>query len=334
MDPISLTIEGSLLLLLAAFVAYGLLAVSRSMGGGQLGWLTGSLFVALYPLTWIAQQVVNLTKWLTHALGSHFEQVESNAVRWISAIATISNYTSESIAGIAYDLHDFSRWLVLTEIPKLVHALPNAVSTVVHGITKRIVTVERTIVKLPGLTKAQIRAAVAVAIPGLIAHDLPYFDWLRKHLKALEGVIAGGAGAVIGGVTGLPKDLIGIRKRLARLEKLGVGGLAAGAVALALAKLGVSWIRCNNWKRLGRGVCNLPSSVISDILGLITDVFILADICEVIKLTDDAFGIVEGPLASFVGNVGGALCHGDYPEQAWPGLAYSTATPELNALAL
>lgn len=279
-----LLLVGGLAILLTAFVAYGLAFLSRSQAGGTFGWLTGFLKLTAGPLIFVTEQVTKLTSWLTHAIGTHFSAVEFHAVNWLSGLADYLDYTGESIAGIMYDLDHAVRWLVGTEIPKLIHALPNAVSTVVHGITKRIVTVERTVVKLPGLTKAQIRAAVAVAIPGLIAHDLPYFDWLRKHLKALEGVIAGGAGAVIGGVTGLPKDLIGIRKRLARLEKLGIGGLAAGAVAAALAALGASWIRCNNWKRVGREVCMADSTLITELLGLGITATVVVEFREIVKL--------------------------------------------------
>jgi len=276
MDPVTLTVIG-LAVLLTAFVAYGLAFLSRSVAGGQFGWLTGFLEIVIGPIGWVATQVVSLTKWLTHAIGSHFAQVEGTAVSWISALTNVSDYTSKSIAGIAYDLHDFSRWLVLKEIPALVKALPNAVTHVVHAITTRVVHVERTIVKLPGLTKAQIRAAVAVAIPGIIAHDLPYFDWLKKHLKSLERILAGAAGAAIGSVIGLPKDLIGIRKRLAKLEKTVAGSLGVALVVTALAKLGVSWIRCNNWKRLGRGVCQSEASTITSLLGLLGGLAVLAE---------------------------------------------------------
>lgn len=303
---------GGLAALLTAFVAYGLAFLSRSAGGGIFGFLTGFLKIGLAPLLFIEQQVVSLTKWLTHAIGSHFLQVEGGAVAWLGSLTAVSDYTWKSLAGIAYDLHDFSRWLVLTEIPKLVHALPNAVTHVVHGVTKRMTVIERTIVKLPGLTKAQVRAAVAVAIPGIIIHDLPYFDWLKKHLKALERVIAGAAGAVIGAHIPLVKDLLGIRKRLGKLEHLLTRKAALALVATALATLGVNWIRCNNWKRLGRGVCGLPSSAISALLGLATDVFILADVCRVVLLLEDALKAIEPELASFIGEVGGALCHGDF----------------------
>lgn len=279
-----LLIVGGLAILLTAFVAYGTLFLHRSIGGGFVGWLGSQIKDTVAAVPWIGSQVVKLSAWLTHAIGSQFTQVEQHAVNWLSGLADYLDYTGESIAGIMYDLKASVHWLVEKEIPKLIRGLPSSVTHLVHSITTRVVHVERTIVKLPGLTKAQIKAAVAVAIPGIIAHDLPYFDWLRKHLKALEGAIAGGAGAVIGGVAGLPKDLINIRKRLARLEKLGIGGLAAGAVAAALAALGASWIRCNNWKRVGREVCLADSNLITELLGLGITATVVVEFREIVKL--------------------------------------------------
>jgi hypothetical protein len=279
-----LLLVGGLAILLTAFVAYGLAFLSRSQAGGTFGWLTGFLKLTAAPLIFVTEQVTKLTSWLTHAIGTHFAAVEWHAVNWLSGLADYLDYTGESIAGIMYDLDHSVRWLVGTEIPKLIKAIPTEIGKAVHYVTTRVVHIERTIVKLPGLTKAQIRAAVAVAIPGLIAHDLPYFDWLRKHLKALERVIAGGTVGALGGLLHLPKDLVGIRKRLARLERLGIGGLAAGAVAAALAALGASWIRCNNWKRLGRAGCQLDSSVITELLGLGLTATVVVEFREIVKL--------------------------------------------------
>lgn len=273
-----------LAILLTAFVAYAMAFLARSQGSAWTNWVKDALGATFLVGDLLTTAAVNLSKWIAHEVGAHFGQVEYQTVQWLASIGNAIDYSAQSIAGIAYDLHRFSRWLVLQEIPKLIHALPNAVTTVVHGITKRVTVIERSVVKLPGLTKAQIRAAVAVAIPGLIAHDLPSFDWLRKHLKALERVIAGGAGAVIGGITGLPKDLVNIRKRLARLEKLGIGGLAAGAVAAALAALGASWIRCNNWKRIGREVCLTDSNLITELLGLGITATVVVEFREIVKL--------------------------------------------------
>ena len=316
-----LLLVGGLAILLTAFVAYGMAFQTRSFGGGLIGWLGSQIKDTIAAVPWIGSQVIELTKWLAHSIGAHFSQVEGHAVNWLSAFADYLDYTAESIAGIMYDLRDAMHWLVLHEIPKLIHALPNAVSTVTHAITKRVTVIERSVVKLPGLTKAEVKAAVAVAIPGLIAHDLPSFDWLRKHLKALERVIAaGGAGAIAGildwerGIGGrLDKDIAGIRKRIGKLEKLSAGEIAAGAVAIALAKLGLSWIRCENNKAVGKAICGLPSNLLQDLLGLLTDVLVLTNICTVIPILEQGFEVVEPAIAELTSGAAALLCAGRYP---------------------
>jgi len=73
--------------------------------------------------------------------------------------------------------------------------------------------------------------------------------------------------------------------RWIRTHPLSVGATAfAGAVAIALQRLGGSWIRCSNWNRIGRSVCGLPLSLIEGLLGDLIDVLIIADICELTKL--------------------------------------------------
>lgn len=58
----------------------------------------------------------------------------------------------------------------------------------------------------------------------------------------------------------------------------------AGAVAIALSRLGGGWIRCRNWNRIGKSVCGLPLGIIEAILGDLIDVLLIADVCEITKL--------------------------------------------------
>jgi len=320
--------------LCVGFVAYGMAGIHHSQSQGFLGWIASQAVDTAKAAVWITEQIVPLTSFLLHELGKAYEATYSLLATWLGGVENFVRMSGAATYYFALAMNDWTQWLLKTELPRVIHGITTPVIRAGNTIVKRIQPIEKIVYRIPKLTKAAVAAAIAAALPGVIAHDIPYFDWLKKHLKALERILAGAAGAVIGLNIPSIKDLIGIRKRIGKLEKALTHKAAAALVVTALATLGLSWIRCTNWKRLGRGVCGLPSSVISDILGLITDVFILADICEVIKLTDSAFGVVEGPLASFVGNVGGALCHGDYPAQAWPGLAYSTPAPELNALAL
>jgi len=321
-----------LAIILTALVAYGMAFLSRSVSGGFVGWLEGTIGQAAALITVPLQYALQLTKWLTHQLGAHFAGVEWGAVTWLSSLTDAIGYSAKSIAGIAYDLHDFSRWLVLTEIPKLVHSLPTEAGKAVTYVTKRVQTIERTVVKLPGLTKAQIRAAVAVAIPGVILRDANLLEWLRKHLKALERAAAGAAGAALGdvlhwerGVGGrLNRDLTGVRHRIGRLEKLLTASGAAALVVAGLAKLGLQWVRCSRVGQVGKALCGAPQSVIDNLLSLLVDVFVVTNICEVIGLLEKAADEFSPLLNEFVSVVDGALCHGDY--QAAPGLG----VPALN----
>ena len=135
-----------LAILLTAFVAYGTAFLARSQGSAWANWVKDALGATFLIGELLSTAAVSLAKWIAHEVGAHFGQVEYQTVQWLASIANAIDYSAQSIAGIAYDLHRFSRWLVLTEIPKLVHALPNAVTTVVHGITKRVTVVERTVV--------------------------------------------------------------------------------------------------------------------------------------------------------------------------------------------
>lgn len=71
----------------------------------------------------------------------------------------------------------------------------------------------------------------------------------------------------------------------------------AGAVAWALARLGAGWTRCNNWNKIGKHVCGLPTNLIEDVLGLSLALLAVVDpvaIAEAAITTEDAIGgIVE-----------------------------------------
>ena len=80
----------------------------------------------------------------------------------------------------------------------------------------------------------------------------------------------------------LEPSIAGLRARTKALEHGAVrtfdwirahpGTLAAtafaGAVAAALTKLGGGWIRCKNWRSIGKHVCGLPNALIEALLGL------------------------------------------------------------------
>jgi uncharacterized protein YejL (UPF0352 family) len=58
----------------------------------------------------------------------------------------------------------------------------------------------------------------------------------------------------------------------------------AGAVAWALARLGAGWVRCGNWRKIGRGVCAAPTGEIDALIALLAAGATVASFRELVKL--------------------------------------------------
>lgn len=125
-------------------------------------------------------------------------------------------------------------------------------------------------------------------------------------------------------------------ERLRRLEKLLGTAAFAEAVAVALATLGVSWIRCRNWKRIGRGVCGLPGDLLDFLL--VDGIVALAatDLCDLEYAVIVAAEQFEPVLYAFV-DVEEALvgCHGNTspPDRELPTLYLPPVQPTLTLAA-
>lgn len=74
-----------------------------------------------------------------------------------------------------------------------------------------------------------------------------------------------------------------LRRRLARLDKLTVGTAFAGAVAIALSRLGVGWVRCTNWNRIGRTVCRTPFSSVDGLIALLVAEQAIRDLPSLVR---------------------------------------------------
>ena len=82
----------------------------------------------------------------------------------------------------------------------------------------------------------------------------------------------------------------------------------AGAVAIALAALGLSGLRCSSLlNSLRNRGCGLWQGL-EDLLGLFIDTLILADLCAILPETVAFFGVVEAPLTGLISQAANAVC--------------------------
>jgi hypothetical protein len=119
----------------------------------------------------------------------------------------------------------------------------------------------------------------------VITHDLPY-----------AGARAGAA-----------EDLaLSTYKWLARHKGVFLTGVFTGASAWALSRLGGGWIRCSNWRKVGKAVCGMNRSRLDGLLGLLTAIFVLANIRTVAEYAEAITEEVARDVARLVGA-------GDFP---------------------
>lgn len=124
--------------------------------------------------------------------------------------------------------------------------------------------------------EAHIAHRTAVAIPGQLSRewDIPK---LRDQVKDLEN----GALHTFKWIRTHPLSL--------------ATGAFAGAVAVALQRIGASWIRCSNWRNIGRVGCSLEADALSGLLGAFFTVEALANLRTLVKVAQEAeHGVAAG----------------------------------------
>jgi hypothetical protein len=311
----------ALIALLALFVAYGFSQLARGQAGGFLGWLEGVAITASGVGLFVTKQILRLTSWLTHELGKHYQQIEHVGVQWVAGLSQYLKLMAQATVPWAFTLSQALYWLVRSEIPRLLRALPTRVERVVKSVGKEVTVIRKTVYKFPKLSKAQVQAALAAVLPASLLGDFALLRWIRNHFTAIRhaaahaGEIALPLPRIITRDLPVPwgRTITQIRKRLHRLE--GLFGVTVLATAMA-GVLGLPNWRCltrGNIGKTARALCGLPANILNDFLGLLIDFLVINDICQIITLLDNAFSVIEQPLADFVGVVNGALCHGDYP---------------------
>lgn len=308
-----------LIILLAAFVAYGMAALQHSNSTGLIGWLGKAL--ANIPIIggFSVSQILKLDAWITRQIGSHFKAVEQRAVTWVGALSTYVKIMAAAPMNVAAAMWALSYWLVHTEIGRQAKAhTRHAEITATHAdavaetAMKEAVGLARS---HPGkVTQKEVTQIERVAMP-----HAPEWEWINHHWGALVRAVT--APVTLPGVVAKPvvekidgwtkRNLRWHNRRLARLEKL----LGVTAFAAVLARtLGVS-ARCvrpgGNVSKVARSICGLSLRGLEDLLGFLADALLLTNICRALSLLEDGLGAIQPAITAFITDVETWACYGD-----------------------
>ena len=228
---------------------------------------------------------------VTADLLSWFERQFREAAHLTQAVAhTLYQFASKDYITVA-----------LRELRHLIHSLTHAGSIALREtivINKKVdTTVAHTVV--PGLKRLEHEAEV------VIPRDI---GELRARTKALD------------------REYERLYRWIRTHPWTAATTAFTGAVAVALARLGGSWIRCDNWKGIGRSVCGLPGSLISELLSGVLDVLVLTDLCELVAGMSQVAQAFVPEIDAIVGTASGLIgCHGTTAPKQWAAQGVSLA---------
>lgn len=234
-----------------------------SFGGGAIGWIP---FVG----GWAKHRVEDIAHKIASTMAGAMGFADQRVAAAIHDAARLSDWIGREIASHSDQLVALAQLLtgqlpasyLLKEIHRLTHLGDQgaqALRGIGHDVLPRIRTVERGI----GADVMPRLHSLDREIGRVIAHDVPL---LRDQVRGLED------GAIN-------------TFRWIRSHPLSAATAAfVGAVAYALARLGMGWPRCENWKKIGKHVCGLPLGLIEDLLAVAIDVLLIADVCKMTKL--------------------------------------------------
>lgn len=283
------------ILIWAVALAFCLLAtyIARALFGtlkGAVGWIPFLGRVSSQPITSVEQKIVSF-------LSGAAQSADAKMGAAFHELARVIDWLGEEIARHANLLATLATLIVGQSFVGTIHLAINAVRALVRGVGH---TASVAIHRIETLEKRLARQAVADVLPrvGRLEREIGHaVEWdipaLRRRSVTIE------------------RSLDRLWQRIRRLDKVIVDTAFVGAVAVALGRMGLGWLRCNSVRNIGK---RLGCGGFGALEGLLFEagVAVLAtDICDVAGVTAEAAMVLRPVLMELV-DVENALvgCHG------------------------
>lgn len=282
---------------LCAFaVCLGIIAVIDAFTRGLFGSTNSLLSWIPWHKELVERPLHTMEQKITNALGEALHGIDTyigHSLHQFAVLVTTQALEVEDAATDALHIAD-----ALTELwrPKTIRSY---VSTALHPlrafehVTRILVRQEQAERRaLEHVVNRDLRPRIRKA-EAQIEHVLePEYEFLRERVEALQRTEAR------------------TERWIRRWPRSFTSPAFLAAAAAALAELGGGWIRCRNWRRIGRGGCGLPLHLIEFLLGLTVEAFLLRHVCEVAQVVEQVAIEVEPAITDLVLELEGFVCGG------------------------
>ena len=301
-------------LIIAAFVAAGMVSILKPMSNGFLGWLVSGLGKALFFGASLIPGANSLAKWLIHNVGQTFLNNAKPMALWLKGMKDYVNFTGLATFAVPYDLYRVISWLVLKVLPRhdkavAQHAVSSAAAAAGKAVPRGAAARHN-----HDLTASQVASAVAADIPVALPKAFPKINWVPRQWRKWLGLAAGAAAIALPLPHSIPSEVLprwvprfrtGTDKRLKRLEKI-LG--RTGLIALIAATLGgeiARLVRCPNTKGIAKAFCGANLNGLLGLLGglaiLETPLSLVSMAQGMLDVEEEMVGLIKGVFTELEG---------------------------------
>ena len=260
------------------------------------GVLIGLAVVWSHTIGWVFTSIAGLLD-KVHVFGRHpFGPVSS-------FLRSVDKNVRHTLAQAALKTENTAAWLWnhgWNDLLWMSRELANLAGATVHALATAAVWNEKQLASMIYAATVGRFKAIGAQLVRLIRHDIPWLikraKWLAAHVAHATAIAAGAAIAFPRRIGQLERKVTSQGRRLTKLEKFAGSAAVTAAVGAALASLGASWIRCRNWKRVGREVCGMDSDLLSSLLLDVAVLTVAFNIEEFAKELQDVVGEAAGAI--------------------------------------
>ena len=267
----------------AVFFA-GVLLLALSIASNSTYRPVGESQGILSGLTWATRLFGDLWHKLVRTTVSHFAAAHLiPLVRWFSSLNALVVGSAAAIADTAEEtaaaLERMRHVTIPGEAGKAVapvKAKANAASRTAHAAAASAHSTSSSLHRYKIVTTPKVAHAthaIDVTIPGELG-----------RIKTREDALSRDAAKLRERTKALENGAVRTFEWLRAHPLAGTTSVFAGAVAVALARLGYGFLRCRNWQSLGRRLTCGMGGFLLDLLSGIIDVMLIADLCQITGL--------------------------------------------------
>ncbi len=280
--------------LIAFTVALGVCLLVAYFARAFFGTLSGAVGWIPYLGKVLSRSLLDVEHKITSVMGRAAVALESKIGASWHATARLIDHIGREIEAHAHLIGQLALLLPFA-------GQVDAVYRLVRFLQRRARAFERELVGIGHDVLGRVRAVER----GIGADVLPRIRGLEREI---DHAVTHDVGALRARTKALEREYERLYKWMRSHPWTAVTGAFVGAVAIALARLGLDWIRCPTAKAVfkKRG-CNLWRDL-DRLLGLVGEVALVTNICQVIPWLEEGFSVVAAPLVSTLTGIGAGLC--------------------------